>query len=370
MLWRNFALSHRPNSAEYGRTPGGQFLLTTRSGINHFHGSVFDYFRNDAMDARMCFNQAPETKPDLRQNDFGGTFSGPVRISHLYNGADRTFFFFAYEGLRLHTPSTFVGDTVPSTCLRGLVPTGLQGYVNAYPIPTADDVACPGSTTLVGTGVALSSGAYSQPGSLDTTGLRIDHNINDRFKIFVRYNHSPSELDTRDNHIVSLVNHNRSQVDSVTAGAIYTFSNRLVNDLRFNYTVNASGLTYTSDNISGAQPWDLFNSSSFGDGNWAFMGFAIPGAFSLSSAVPSTLRQHQINVVDGFNYSLGRHNLKFGVDYRRIDTPLDTPPFQTFLYFTTVDQLLDNSSKIEVTRYGGPFDPVFSNLSLLGVVNK
>jgi hypothetical protein len=53
-------------SAEYGRTPGGQFVFTTRSGANRFHGSVYDYFRNDAMDARMYFNQAPEAKPALR----------------------------------------------------------------------------------------------------------------------------------------------------------------------------------------------------------------------------------------------------------------------------------------------------------------
>ncbi len=91
-------------SAEYGRTPGGQFSFSTRSGTNQFHGSVFDYLRNDAMDANSTFNKRSTpviARQEERQNDFGGTLGGPVRIPGLYNGTDRTFFFFSYEGLRL-----------------------------------------------------------------------------------------------------------------------------------------------------------------------------------------------------------------------------------------------------------------------------
>ncbi len=63
---------------EYGRTPGGQILIVTRSGTNEFHGTGFDYLRNDIFDARNFFNMVPQPKPPLRQNDFGATLGGPI----------------------------------------------------------------------------------------------------------------------------------------------------------------------------------------------------------------------------------------------------------------------------------------------------
>src|ERR1700751_1410263 len=83
---------------EFGRTPGGQISIVTRSGTNAFHGTLFEYFRNDKLDARDWFvnyNRLP--KPAERQNDFGGVFGGPI-------WKDKTFFFFSYEGLRLRQP--------------------------------------------------------------------------------------------------------------------------------------------------------------------------------------------------------------------------------------------------------------------------
>ncbi len=82
-------------SAEYGRSPGGQFTFTSRSGTNEWHGTAFDYFRNDALDANNWFNNYYGLPRQAeRQNDFGGVFGGPVRIPGLYSGRDRTFFSF------------------------------------------------------------------------------------------------------------------------------------------------------------------------------------------------------------------------------------------------------------------------------------
>ena len=79
---------------EFGRTPGGQISIVTRSGTNDFHGALSEYFRNSVLDARDWFvNFNGLAKPEERQNDFGGVFGGPVR-------KDKTFFFFSYEGLR------------------------------------------------------------------------------------------------------------------------------------------------------------------------------------------------------------------------------------------------------------------------------
>lgn len=118
---QEFRASTSTYSAEYGRTPGGQFVFNTRSGTNAWHGSAFEYFRNDVLDANNYFNKltTPVTPRQVeRQNDFGGTFSGPLSIPHLYDGRDRTFFFFSYEGLRLRSPVAAFTMEVPNLSLR------------------------------------------------------------------------------------------------------------------------------------------------------------------------------------------------------------------------------------------------------------
>src|SRR5258708_4451154 len=95
---QEFRASTSTYSAEYGRTPGGQFSFITRSGTNEWHGSAYDYLRNDKFDANNWFNNSLRIKrqPE-RQNDFGGTLGGPIIIPRLYNGRNKTFFFFSYE---------------------------------------------------------------------------------------------------------------------------------------------------------------------------------------------------------------------------------------------------------------------------------
>jgi hypothetical protein len=129
-------------SAQYGRTSGGIESFTTKSGSNLYHGSMFELFRNEALDAFSwntdfantqialanqvagCNNttipcQALNPKPRDRQNDFGGSLGGPVRIPHLYNGKDKTFFFFAWEQYRNRRGLTNGIDTLPTAAERG-----------------------------------------------------------------------------------------------------------------------------------------------------------------------------------------------------------------------------------------------------------
>src|SRR6202047_296307 len=92
---QEFRIQTSTYAPEFGRTAGGQIAIITRSGTNQFHGTAFDYFRNDKLDANDWFaNRAGQGKVASRQNDFGGVFGGPIK-------RDRTFFFFSYEGLRL-----------------------------------------------------------------------------------------------------------------------------------------------------------------------------------------------------------------------------------------------------------------------------
>src|SRR6266545_769237 len=102
---REFSVSTSTYSAEYGRTAGAQVNVVSKSGTNQFHGSLFDYLRNDVFDARNFFQPAGEDKT-LKRNQFGGSLGGPVTLPEKlfgparYNGRDRTFFFFSYEGTR------------------------------------------------------------------------------------------------------------------------------------------------------------------------------------------------------------------------------------------------------------------------------
>ena len=90
---QEFRVQGSSYSAEYGRSPGGQFSLLSRSGTNRLHGSLFDYLRNNFFDANDWFNDYYHVaQPALRQNDFGGTLGGPFRIPRIYDGRNRSFF--------------------------------------------------------------------------------------------------------------------------------------------------------------------------------------------------------------------------------------------------------------------------------------
>ncbi|HET9696805.1 MAG TPA: carboxypeptidase-like regulatory domain-containing protein [Terriglobales bacterium] len=104
--------------ADFGRTSGGLESFTTKSGTNHYHGTIFDLYRNDKLDANSWnnnFNKVP--KPRDHQNDFGGSLGGPVWIPKLYNGKDKLFFFFSWEQYR-NNQGTSNTTTLPTDAER------------------------------------------------------------------------------------------------------------------------------------------------------------------------------------------------------------------------------------------------------------
>src|SRR6267154_5383272 len=104
--------------AEFGRTSGGVESFTTKSGANAFHGTAFDILRNDKMDANSWKNDLDKVpKPSDHQNDFGGSLGGPVWIPKIYNGHDKTFFFFSWEQYR-NNPTTSSLSTLPTDAER------------------------------------------------------------------------------------------------------------------------------------------------------------------------------------------------------------------------------------------------------------
>ena len=112
---------------EFGRTPGAQISIVSKSGSNQFHGSLFEYLRNDVLDANNWFGDRDNiSKPKERQNDFGGVLGGPIWKNH-------TFFFASYEGLRLRQPLTAT-TLVPSDATRALFPASVTPFLDLFPV--------------------------------------------------------------------------------------------------------------------------------------------------------------------------------------------------------------------------------------------
>ncbi len=119
-----FKVTTATPTAQFGRTSGGIESFTTKSGTNSYHGTAFDIFRNQALDANSWDNNYVGAKKGAdHQNDFGGSLGGPVRIPHVYDGRDKTFFFFSWEQYR-NRPGTTAVSTVPTRAERNLTSTG------------------------------------------------------------------------------------------------------------------------------------------------------------------------------------------------------------------------------------------------------
>jgi hypothetical protein len=312
---QEFRIQTSTYAPEFGRTPGAQISILTRSGTNQFHGTAFDYLRNDVLDANDWFaDQAGLPKAEERQNDFGGTLSGPILRS-------RAFFFFSYEGLRLRLPQS-LETTVPDLSARQNAIPAMQPYLAAFPMPT------PGLPDDVADGIAPFNSSFSNRGSLDAYSLRVDDRVTAHHSLFGRYNYSPSKIAQRGLAAAPLsdVSVAQTTTQTLTVGDTWTISPLSLNDLRFNYSrTNANSLDKT-DGFGGATP---LTASPFPVPYNASDGFFYLGISALSNGnffLGKNIQnlQQQINVVDNFSLQKGTHSLKFGVDYRRL-SPFSNP---------------------------------------------
>jgi hypothetical protein len=350
--------------AEYGRAAGGVFNVVTKSGTNEFHGSVYEFLRNDALNANEWFaNRGRQKKPPFRFNQFGFTFGGPVTVPKLYSGQNRTFFFGNYEGVRQRQAVTFV-STVPTALQRagdfsqtrnaaGNVITIYNPFttqtVNGQIVRTAfpnnripdnliDPVAkamlqflpLPNTAGNPNTGANNFTLASSQKIDKDLYTVKIDHNLSDRQRISGRY--------TRDNtpwtRPVVFGN-----VASPSFGAqvfgrrgfvfddTYTFSNSLLGSFKYSFnrlTNTRLPLSDGYDLTSLGFPASFANALQFP----SIPAISITG-FSSSSSVPNVGTAATLGGSDYIRFGLdthafvgnltktaGRHTLKFGGEYR------------------------------------------------------
>lgn len=332
------------NNAEFSQVADVTF--TTRGGSNKYHGSLFEYLQNDALDARVLnFAQ----KAPKRFNTFGGSIGGPLSIPHLYDGHNRTFFFVDYEGNRRRTAQAeqYVVPTLAerqgdlSAFQSGLTVSNINPTATAllnqyYPLPNLGNNIPVGNVnyqTLV-----------SIPSNTDGFDARIDQVINSKQQVYARFNRKnltvnvvnpllPNDVDTEHDRSF-LVSHN------------YVINNHILNEFRYGFTdtilspnfniVGAAAIAGLGIQIDGDQgvnvsnhPTDQgFPSINFSDGT----GFTPIGRDHVGPT-ESTTKQ----LADNITYTRGRHTMRAGVDVRwvrfavpEIETPSDDYGLFTF----------------------------------------
>lgn len=335
---QEFTVQTSTYAPEYGRQPGAQVAIVTRSGTNELHGSAFDYLRNDKLDANSWFGNFNGLKrPALRQNDFGFTAGGPVWIPKLHDGRNRTFFFVSYEGLRLVQPVISPEVRVPSLAARQRATGLLRSILDAYPLPVAAPLAtAPDETPYVA--------GFSNPASLNATSVRVDHSVNSRLLLFGRYNYAPSESRERGRYATpSFIAVLPAKTETVTTGATMIFSPAVTNDLRFNWSRSEASQTYVQDTFGGAKILPIESLiPSFADPKTSLYYLSI-GGNDENTITPGTFSrntQNQINIVDTGSWNLRGHSLKFGADYRRLAPSLGGRFFSNTLTVATITQLV------------------------------
>jgi Carboxypeptidase regulatory-like domain/TonB dependent receptor len=306
------------NSAEFSQV--GDVTFTTKSGTNQYHGSVFEYLQNQALDADPYGFSGKAPK---KFNTFGFSLGGPVRIPHLYDGHDKTFFFADYEGNR-RTTAVAQQFEVPTQAerngdLTGLDPSQTTPVTNISPTATALLAHIP-LPNVVGQSGYNYENFQTTPARTDGADIRIDQTINAKQSAYARFSRKNITSDVANPFLPNDVDsiHNRSFLLSHT----YAITPTLLNEFRYGFTnvttsVNfpiqgsdaLSQLNLTGVNISQHPTTHAFPTFNFSAGT----GFT-PIGRDKAGITQSRTTQFSDNLTRTF----GKHTVKAGVDIRRV----------------------------------------------------
>ena len=354
---QEFRLQTSTYAPEFGRTPGAQVSVVTKSGTNAFHGTAFEYFRNDVLDSNDWFaNNLGKKKAALRQNDFGGVLGGPII-------KDKLFFFGSYEGLRVRQPQ--VANTYePTLATIQSAPAAVQPLLNAFPKPNG--ALCPNCQA----GTAGFASTYSDPSSLDSYSGRVDYLLTKKVTIFGRYSNAPSTIAQRAPGGVNYndISHTDYRTQTLTVGSDQMFTPRLTNDVRFNYSRSRTNIFYTLDGFGGGVPPAasvLFPSiASPQNADAAFFGDLNPYGLKYIAGELAKNLQEQINVTDSIAWTIRSHQLKFGVDYRRLKPEQNSSAYNAQYVFLSLANVLANNMPEAAVVGREPATLAFTNVGL------
>jgi len=394
---QEFKVTTSTPSPEFGRTTAGIESFVTKSGTNAFHGTAFDIYKNEVLDANGWFETglraacAPTdagcrkkyATPVDKKNDYGGSLGGPVRIPHLYNGQDRTFFFFSWEQFR-QTLSATPQSTLPSAAERTGDFSGVLGAATSVinpctgqpvlqnqifdpatensnisatnpkgvpcRLPFAGNVINPARFSKAATALIQSLPTPNQAATTNQTGffnnyaqttsfpvlntaetIRVDQTISDKAKLFASYS-------SRDNNRIGANNFPTPfsgtvpqdfNTHYVRAGFDYTFTPNLLNHINLGYNrTNSLNFAPTLGGANYAQQAGIA-----GVVTTAFPRINFDGLDSFSSLGTGSNGDNIDNgsrVNDSISYQKGRHSMKFGVDLRYQQYSVVQKPIPTF----------------------------------------
>lgn len=336
-------------SAEYGRTGGGFEVFTTKSGTNEYHGSVFDYLRNDKFDARGFY---AKSTPINRQNEFGAAIGGPVRIPKIYNGTNKTFFHFVYSGFRYRQGATTGLTSIPPSDFRtgnfsrltdrsgkpmliydpsttrsdgagGLTrdafPNNIipQNRISPVSANILAQLPAPSNGSVLNNFLALGARTFDR----DQVNIKIDHNLSDRHRINgFGYIGTQTALDP-DNLPAPFTNALNNQYRSrwIRFSDDYVFSPSVLNHLTLGFTRELQSW----NSLAADQGWPTklgLTGVNTGAGNaFPYVTFSDGYATWGSTNGTKTVGQQANNVYqisDAVSWIRGKHSFKFGGEAR------------------------------------------------------
>jgi outer membrane receptor protein involved in Fe transport len=376
---QEFQINTSTYSAEYGRQPGGQFSLVSRSGTNAWHGSAFDYLRNAVMDANNWFNNLHSVaRQNEHQNDFGGTLGGPVRVPHFYDGRDKTFFFFNYEAIKLEQPQAAIAVQLPDATLFKFAPAVLLPFLNSMPkldpkldTTVGDFTAYSSWQADPNAGVGTEYVGFPTWSTLNTSGLRLDHTVNTRVKVFARYLRSPSGAEGYCNNCTTppsewITPINRT--NTATLGVTTSITRSIDNDLRLGMNQVNWQQHYQNTTYDGAVPPDYASiiPGYVPNETSVSLYFWWPSTGFGNYNYPSANAQRQVNIVDSTSWTVHNHFIKFGVDWRRQATWETNTVLGMFGGYTKEADFISNTLDTFYARLSPytDFKPEFANTGL------
>ena len=335
-----FKLNLNSYSPEYGRSNGGSVMVIGKSGSNEFHGTLFEFIRNEDLNARNYFAQ-PGPKPEFRRNQYGLTLGGPIQ-------KNKTFFFVDWQGTRLHTGLTRF-STVPTVAQRAGVfatpiydpatPNRVAFPNNTIPASRFDAIAAQVIAHYPAPNLAGTANNFVrtgvEPDSQDQFDTRVDRVFGEKHRVFGRY----SYLRDDDNPVTPLPDGSGSLTSGVTGHAItrgdgiaaeydWTLSPTTLNQARFGYTrrtLNQAALQNGGIAVPGV-PANSFAS--------VLPQFAVTGYQQIgpTSAANDNFQTSVTEYLDTFSMVRGRHTIKLGFDIRREALDIVNPPNPTGSY--------------------------------------
>ena len=350
--------------AEYGVTMGSQTVMVSANGTNQFHGDVFYFMRNAALDAKNFFDNPNNPIPQFQKNNFGGTFGGPIK-------KDKTFLFVVYEGLRqnmgvtntLNVPSQGCRVAAGATITQGTnyttqcpeltspsvtMDAGIQPFVALYPMP---NLPAPGSCTPADLpcqppqyGFASTSTAHESFGQ-----IRFDHNFSTADSFFARYTVDDDALDNAPSQNAPYFRSGTNQRNQyITLSESHIFSTQLLNTARFSF----SRTKFASLGILQGLPANPPIIPGFPVGE-----IQVGGYDQLGPAEPLSYGTQNIYTLsDDINITHGKHAFKFGTSLMRWNEGTQAANSQNgFLSFPSPDQLFASTPSLV------EFEPLTAN---------